>query len=83
VYYLPLGYGPILGWIGAGRGWHGLRALSSAKVGLLAAGLALLYVPHETTYAGQLSGLASLTIGSAYFWGVLCLWTTWLTPRPA
>jgi hypothetical protein len=83
VYYLPLGYGPILGWMGAGRGWQGLRVLSSAKVGIVAAGLALLYVPHETTYAGQLSGLASVTIGSAYFWGVLCLWMTWLTPRPA
>ena len=28
VYYLPLGYGPILGWMGAGSGWDGLPRLS-------------------------------------------------------
>ena len=82
IYYLPLGYGPILGWMGAGRGWDGVNALSRGGVAALLAGLALLYVPHETTALGQPSGLATLTIASTYFWGVLSLWCTWLKARP-
>jgi len=82
VYYLPLGYGPILGWIGASRGWDGLaRMHRSARLGVLA-GIALLYVPHEITAAWQPSGLASLTIGSTYFWAALCLWIPLMTVRP-
>ena len=34
----------------------------------------MLYVPHETTALWQPSAIASLTIGSAYFWAALCLW---------
>jgi hypothetical protein len=46
------------------------------------AGIALLYVPHEITAAWQPSGLASLTIGSTYFWAALCLWIPLMTVRP-
>jgi Glycosyltransferase family 87 len=76
VYYLPLAYGPILGWIRAGRGWGRLAGLPRPWLALLLAGVALLYVPHEATFVGQPSGLASVTIGSAYFWGTLALWLT-------
>ena len=35
VYYLPLGYGPILGWMGASRGWDGLaRMHRAARLGV-------------------------------------------------
>ena len=81
VYYLPLCYGPLLGWMGAGREWEGVRTMSRGAKTSLLAGLALLYVPHETTFFGQPSGLASITLGSAYFWGALSLWCTWLRPR--
>ena len=81
VYYLPLGYGPILGWMGAGRDWDGLAGLSRGALAGVLVGLALLYVPHETTVAWQPSGLASLTIGSTYFWATLCLWIPLMTPR--
>jgi Glycosyltransferase family 87 len=76
VYYLPLAYGPILGWARAGQGWSGIGALSGPWLVLPLAGLALLYVPYEATFTGQPSGLASATIGSAYFWGTLALWLT-------
>ncbi len=82
VYYLPLAYGPMLGWAGAANGWGGFRTLSRPATLLAAVGVALLYVPHETTLAGQPSGLASLTVASAYFWGTLAVWLTiCLTPR--
>jgi hypothetical protein len=82
VYYLPLGYGPILGWMGAG-GWNGLARVPREPLYALLAGLVLLYMPHETTAAWQPSGLASLTIGSTYFWATLALWTSCLTARPS
>ncbi|MDP9249922.1 MAG: DUF2029 domain-containing protein [Chloroflexota bacterium] len=81
VYYLPLGYGPILGWMGAERHWEGLRKAGTPSVTLLLVGLSLLYVPQESTLFGQPSSVASLTIGSAYFWGLLSLWLAILTTR--
>ena len=83
VYYLPLGYGPILGWMGAGRGWDGLATLSRGALAGVLVGLALLYVPHETTAAWQPSGFASLTIASTYFWATLCLWVPLMATRPS
>ena len=82
VYYLPLGYGPILGWMGAG-GWNGMARMSRGSLSALLAALVLLYMPHETTAAWQPSGLASLTVGSTYFWATLALWTCCLTARPS
>jgi hypothetical protein len=64
VYHLPLGYGPILGWM-ARRDWDGLAGLSAAHWQACWSGWPA-YVPHETTVAWQPSGLASLTIGSTH-----------------
>ena len=68
----------------------GLNLFAMTTGGLIAgftvallAGLVLLYMPHETTAAWQPSGLASLTIGSTYFWATLALWTSCLTARPS
>jgi Glycosyltransferase family 87 len=83
IYYLPLAYGPILGWMGAGRKWDRLRQLEQPTLVLLAIGVALCYVPQETTRIGQPSALASITIGSAYFWGVLAGWLGVLQARQA
>jgi hypothetical protein len=83
VYYLPLAFGPILGWMGAARDWMPIRRCTGATLALVFAGLALLYVPHEATFAGQPSGLASLTAGSAYFWGLLLVWLGVLSARAA
>jgi hypothetical protein len=74
IYYLPLAYGPILGWMGAGRNWDGVRQLDRRPLALLAVGIAFCYLPQELTHTGQPSPLASITIGSAYFWGVLAAW---------
>ena len=82
VYYLPLAYGPILGWMGAADGWSRVRGLTRPAVAALVLGLALLYVPQEVANAGQPSRLATLTLASAYFYGTLLLWLTVLTARP-
>jgi hypothetical protein len=74
VYYLPLAYAPILGWMGAGAGWTGIRSLGKAGMVVLAVGLALLYVPQEVANAGQPSPLATLTLASAYVYGTLLVW---------
>jgi hypothetical protein len=74
VYYLPLAYGPILGWMGAGDGWSGVRRLTWTSTGVLAAGLALLYTPQVIANAGQPSPLATLTLASAYFYATALLW---------
>jgi len=68
--------------MGAG-GWNGLARMPREPLYALLAGLVLLYMPHETTAAWQPSGLASLTIGSTYFWATLALWTSCLTARPS
>ena len=81
VYYLPLAYGPILGWMGAGRGWEPLRALDWGRMATLALAGALLYVPQEVANSLQPSRLATLLPASAYFYGTLLLWLTLLRAR--
>ena len=75
VYYLPLAYGPILGWLGAGEHWSGLRRLRPPVLWLLVAGLALLYTPQEVANAATHSALATLTLTSVYFWATVTLWS--------
>lgn len=74
VYYLPLAYGPILGWMGAGDAWSGLRRLSRPAVTALVVAIALLYMPQEVANAGQPSRLATATLASAYFYATALLW---------
>jgi hypothetical protein len=81
VYYLPLAYGPILGWMGAGHGWTGLGALGRRQMAMLASAAALLYVPQEVANSLQPSPLATLSLASAYFYGTLLLWLTLLRAR--
>jgi hypothetical protein len=83
VYYLPLGYGPLLGWAGADVGWQGIRSAGRRSMGLVLAAIALLYLPHELTASGQPSGISSVTIASAYFWALLLLWLGVSTSRHA
>jgi hypothetical protein len=83
VYYLPLAFGPMLGWMGAGRGWTTIRGCTRSTLALVFTGLGLLYVPHEATFAWQPSGLASFTAASAYFWGLLLVWVGILSARTA
>jgi hypothetical protein len=80
VYYLPLAYAPILGWMGAGTGWNGLRGLRRPDLSLLVVGVGLLYLPQEVANAAQPSPLATLTLASAYCYGTFLLWLT-LLPR--
>jgi Glycosyltransferase family 87 len=80
VYYLPLAYGPILGWLGGADGWSELRRLVTSHRVMVGCGLALLYIPHEAAALGQPSAVATLTLASAYFWGVSLLWTASLAP---
>ena len=82
VYYLPLAYGPILGWMGAGDGWSAMRRLGAPALTALLAGLALLYLPQEVANAGQPSALSTATLASAYFYGTAALWLTLVTAHP-
>jgi hypothetical protein len=43
---------------------------------VLAAGIALLYVPQEIANSGQPSALATVTVSSAYAYGVMLCWQT-------
>ena len=81
VYYLPLAYAPILGWMGAGAGWDGLSGLGRTRAAMLAVGLALLCVPQEVANSSQPAALASLTLASAYHYGTLLAWLTPTTRR--
>jgi hypothetical protein len=81
VYYLPLAYGPILGWMGAGRGWEPLRALGRGRMATLALAVALLYVPQEVANSLQPWPVATLSLASAYFYATLLLWLTLLRAR--
>lgn len=81
VYYLPLAYGPILGWMGAAREWEPLRALGRSQMAMLALAAALLYVPQEVANSLQPSALATLSLASAYFYATLLLWLTLLRAR--
>lgn len=75
VYYLPLAYGPVLGWLEAARGarsqWLRGRALAAVIVAVC-----LLYVPQELASAAAKSGFGTVTLASAYFWAVAILWVT-------
>jgi Glycosyltransferase family 87 len=82
VYYLPLAYGPLVGWLGATRGWDRVRRLRWREGALLLSGIALLYVPQEVAASGQPSALATITLASVYFWSLLMLWVFWTTARP-
>jgi hypothetical protein len=82
VYYLPLAYAPMLGWLGAADGWSRLRELRWPQVTVLVAALALLYVPQEVANSGQPSRLATLTLASSYFFGTALLWScVWRSGR--
>lgn len=83
VYYLPMTCGPFLGWLGAGREWNGLRTVGRDAVVLGVVGFLLLYVPQSVLLTGQPSPLATATIASAYFWGVLLIWLSTLWARLA
>jgi hypothetical protein len=81
VYYLPLAYAPILGWIGAGRGWDALRRQPRGWLAVAGLAAVLLYVPQELANAGQPSRLATVTAASAYWYGTLLLWLMLLRTR--
>lgn len=81
VYYLPLAYGPILGWMGAGLGWEPLHGLGRGRMAMLALAVALLYVPQEVANSLQPSPWSTLSLASAYFYGTFLLWLTLLRTR--
>ena len=74
VYYLPLAYAPLLGWMGAGNGWARLKQLPRPALAAFLIAIALLYTPQEVANAGQPSTLATLTLASAYFYATVLLW---------
>jgi hypothetical protein len=71
VYYLPLAYGPMLGWLRERRADS--RAASGGTIALFI-GLACLYIPQEVASWLKHHSIATLTLTSVYFWGVLLLW---------
>jgi hypothetical protein len=73
VYYLPLAYGPMLGWFRSWRADAGGATRASAIAVYI--GCACLYVPQELASWLQHSPIATLTLASVYFWGVVLLWT--------
>lgn len=81
VYYLPLAYAPVLGWMGAGDGWSRMRRLPRAALTLFGVMLALLYIPQEVANAAQPSAVATLTLASAYFYATALLWLTLIRNR--
>jgi Glycosyltransferase family 87 len=81
VYYLPLTYAPILGWMGAGEGWARVKNLSKPALTAFVAAVALMYTPQEVANAGQPSTLATLTLASAYFYATALLWLTLIRNR--
>jgi hypothetical protein len=70
VYYLPLAYGPLVGWLREHR-WSQLAPAAGAA---LALGLACLYVPQEVANWRIREVVATLTLTSVYFWGTLLVW---------
>jgi hypothetical protein len=82
VYYLPLAYAPLLGWMGAGDGWARLKQLTRPVLAALVIAIALLYTPQELANAGQPSTLATLTLASAYFYATVLLWAILIRSRP-
>lgn len=81
VYYLPLAYVPVLGWMGAGEDWARLKQLRWPVLAALVIAIALLYTPQEVANAGQPSTLATLTLASAYFYATAMLWAILIRTR--
>jgi hypothetical protein len=81
VYYLPLAYAPILGWMSAGERWTRLQLLPARTLVSLLVALGLLYLPQEVANAGQPSPLATLTLASTYFYATAMLWATLIRSR--
>ena len=81
VYYLPLAYAPLLGWLGAGDGWARLQQLPRPALAAVAIAIALFFTPQEVANAGQPSTLATLTLASAYFYATVLLWATLIQTR--
>jgi hypothetical protein len=73
VYYLPLTFGAFVGWLRADR-WAILRHAATRWRIAVIAGLACLYVPQEVAASFKNNPIATLTVASVYFWGVLLLW---------
>ena len=73
VYHLPLAYGPLVGWLSAKR-WAVLHRSGWVWLTTLFAGLACLYVPQEVAASTKNNAIATVTLASIYFWGVLLLW---------
>ena len=82
VYYLPLAYAPLLGWMRAGEGWKRLKELPRPALAAFVVAIALLYTPQEVANAGQPSALATLTLASAYFYATVLLWAILIRTRP-
>jgi hypothetical protein len=70
VYYLFFAAGPFLAMVRRGAWWSSRWRTAVSLMATI--GLAL---GPATLTAGQPSGLATLTIGSTYFWSVLALWS--------
>jgi Glycosyltransferase family 87 len=81
VYYLPLAYAPVLGWMGAGEGWARVKKLSRPALAVFVIAVALLYTPQEVANAGQPWTLATLTLATAYFYATALLWLTLIRER--
>jgi hypothetical protein len=71
-YYLWLPVGPAL------AAWQSEEASPAALFGVL-----ILLAPLSVVLAWQPSGLATITIGSAYFWGTVCVWSSMLRRPPS
>ncbi len=71
VYYLPLAYGPMLGWL---RSWRADVGATRARAVAVYIACACLFVPQEMASWLQPNSIATLTLTSVYFWGVVLLW---------
>jgi hypothetical protein len=79
VYYLPLTFGAFVGWLRADR-WAIVRKAAARWRVAVIAGLACLYVPQEVAASFKNNPVATATVASVYFWGVLLLWlAAWRT----
>jgi hypothetical protein len=70
VYYLPLAVVPLLAVLQRG-GW---RRVPGRWCVLAIIGGACYYLSHEMTISNQPSSVATLTLGSAYFWATAVTW---------
>jgi alpha-1,2-mannosyltransferase len=79
VYYLPLALAPVVGLLRSGE-W---RVLGRGRRWVAITAAFLLYVPWEQTSAGQPAPLATISITSSYFWGVVFPWAVLVLPGRA